>query len=267
MAQPHQGNEQRTESRISNLTAAMMISVALLFDLVQDFVSIMDFLPIVGVVFATGISWFVTITAVACFAIWFFYHHVNYFMGKKGYRQLFAALASIGIELMPIINMLPAFTMGVVIIISCVRIEDSIGKKNLLSLRERRLVALSKAKTEKEKLSLQKKHAEENRRYAVSLVQGKRYGRDEPSDEVKEAEQKEITDKMNQLGQAGDAYRMIRKFTKTQNEPDWQNRPKDSTEAHNNWLKKQAARRWAQEQRGTMGRLATGEEGPEEAAT
>lgn len=102
--------------QISNINAGFMIATALIFDAVQVLLTIS--------VFLIPLSWLVTGLSITIFGVWFAVLGVNYMSGRKaGIKMLSALTATVG-ELVPVINALPAFTAGVVMIIISTRLED-----------------------------------------------------------------------------------------------------------------------------------------------
>jgi len=107
--------------KIGNVTAGLMVGTALLIDGVQFLLSL--------TILLLPFSLFLTFIAFIGFGLWFSLCGVSYMKGG-GKKALTGAAAAI-IELIPVVNALPATTAGVVLIIAQTRIEDarsSIGK-------------------------------------------------------------------------------------------------------------------------------------------
>lgn len=117
--------------RISNFTAVGMIGVALLFDSVQGLLFFMNAIPVVGTVLDVVVSPLITVAAWCWFLLWFALHRVNYF-DRNGAKKLLIMLASVVVELVPLINALPGITFGVVGLIVQTRFED--GQANALNI-------------------------------------------------------------------------------------------------------------------------------------
>ncbi len=102
--------------KIGNVTAGMMIVTALVVDAIQAFLTFS--------VFLLPLSVLITFMAATMFFLWFALSGVKY-IGNDGGKKLLLALASTVAELVPVINALPATTVGVVGIIVQTRIEDA----------------------------------------------------------------------------------------------------------------------------------------------
>ena len=108
---------------IGNVTAGLMIAVALLMDALQGLFTLL--------VFLIPLSWFVTILSIIIFFLWFAIMGVKFGAGDGG-RKLLTMLAAAVAEFAPLINALPATTAGVIGVIAQTRIEDArrnAGKK------------------------------------------------------------------------------------------------------------------------------------------
>jgi hypothetical protein len=102
-----------TESRISKSTSGLMIAVAVLFDVANGLINLV---PIAGQI----LSDFVTIVAYGTFWLWFTILGISMIDPKKALRFFGTG----GIEMIPVINALPALTLGVFLTISMVKLED-----------------------------------------------------------------------------------------------------------------------------------------------
>lgn len=107
----------QTPHRISTTTAFFMIVVAVLLDLIQFVFTLF--------VITSLLSELVTFFALCVFGVWFAILGVNYFSGKKVGLKLASVFTSAIVELVPLIDGLPAITAGVVGIIVSVRKEDA----------------------------------------------------------------------------------------------------------------------------------------------
>lgn len=117
------------EVRIGNVTAVLLIMVALLFDLAQFVITVIfGFVPLAGPGLIITATWFISMFAQIAFAIWFALLHV-----RGGARQTAFAIRMLVyisvfvVELVPIINSIPAITLGVVALIVLSRAEDLLG--------------------------------------------------------------------------------------------------------------------------------------------
>jgi hypothetical protein len=107
------------------MAAALMVSFALLFDAAQFLATFLHILPVVGNAAALVFAWFITILAASVFGVWFALHGISYATGRGAGRRMLIALSAVIIELLPIIDALPAITVGVIGIIIESRIQDA----------------------------------------------------------------------------------------------------------------------------------------------
>lgn len=85
------------EKGLKKTTIWLMIAVALLFDALQ------------AILLAVGVGWFVPFVSYPTFGLWFMFHGLNFFALKRAPTLGIGAI----IELIPGIDMLPAFTFTV----------------------------------------------------------------------------------------------------------------------------------------------------------
>ncbi|MDB5189696.1 MAG: hypothetical protein JWN49_22 [Parcubacteria group bacterium] len=115
-----QETKPKIEYRIGFVAAAFMFMTALFLDLTQILLSI------------TGVfilaSDLVTFMAAPAFGIWFLLLRVNYFGGKKAVAKVTAALVTVVVELVPVVDALPCITIGVISVIRSSRAEDREAK-------------------------------------------------------------------------------------------------------------------------------------------
>lgn len=113
------------EKPISNFSAVLMVAVAVIFDLLQFFLNLLHFIPAIGNAVAFVTTSILTIIAWLTFYIWFKTKGVTFNTSKR--------MLSLGggflIELIPILNALPAWTLSVVIIIGSTRIPAILGQE------------------------------------------------------------------------------------------------------------------------------------------
>lgn len=122
-------NTPRKKPRVGNFNAGLLIGFAVLCDLTQFVLSFLHVIPYVGNAIAFVLVLYVTIVAYLVLGIWFAICGVNYFTGNKAALKVLTLLASIGIELIPIVDSLPAITAGVITMVIVSRIEDAAGVK------------------------------------------------------------------------------------------------------------------------------------------
>lgn len=113
--------------RVGSWTAGLLISVALLIDLLQFLVSFLHVIPWAGNAIAFVVGTFLSFVAYISLGVWFALLGINYFTGKRAALKILTILATFGIELIPLLNMIPAITAGVITMIMVSRMEDSAG--------------------------------------------------------------------------------------------------------------------------------------------
>ncbi|HRH55381.1 MAG TPA: hypothetical protein PK609_00770 [Candidatus Paceibacterota bacterium] len=106
---------QQPQKRIGIFTAGIIVALALLVDGLQ-------FLLTWSVVFIP-LSFLLTFFAAVGFFVWFAILGVNYFDKNAGLKVV-ASLGSVVAELIPVINAVPATTLGVVVIVTQTMLED-----------------------------------------------------------------------------------------------------------------------------------------------
>lgn len=131
-------NQKVRAPRIGTTTAAVMIFFAVLLDAIQFIATFLNIIPGLGV----AVNWFIAIFAAIAFGLWFTLSGINYFSGKQAARKTLIAFSSVIIELLPIIDALPAITSGVVLMIVVSRIEDA--EKNMDSEKTKKMVSIAK---------------------------------------------------------------------------------------------------------------------------
>lgn len=105
-----------THYRISAFESALMVAVAVFYDLVQF--ALTWLLGWIGLGFI--VSWLMTIWAGLTFGLWFTLKGASIMSGRR------AAALGVGtiIEIIPILNFLPGWTVSVIISLSVTRAED-----------------------------------------------------------------------------------------------------------------------------------------------
>lgn len=113
-------NAAPADVRIPLIIFILMVSLAVLFDVLQFFASFLTVVAGIGIV----LCWFIAIVATISFGLWFKLLGVDYFGGKQAARKALTAISSVVVELMPLIDDLPAITAGVVLMFLFSRAED-----------------------------------------------------------------------------------------------------------------------------------------------
>lgn len=146
--------EARTKPRVGNFSAGLLICIAVFFDVVQFLLSFLHVVPVAGNALAFVLVLFVTVIAYISLGLWFAMLGVNYFTGKRAALKVLTVLASLGIELIPLVDALPAITAGTVVMVLVSRLEDATGLKakqmtsaNLGAKRAQTLAALASTAT------------------------------------------------------------------------------------------------------------------------
>ncbi len=122
----------RPKQRINTMVATSMVAVALCLDGLQTLMFFLNGIPAVGTVIDFVVSTFISFTAAAIFGIWFALLGVKYFSGKNAAKKTLIVMSSFIVELIPLIDALPAITFGVVAVIVQTYAEDkSITGKDL----------------------------------------------------------------------------------------------------------------------------------------
>jgi hypothetical protein len=104
----------RKTPRINLLNAASLVTFAIFADIVGAIISLIP-----------GVSILVTIVGWLILNLWFTMLGVGFMDG----RRIGTMLASIVVEAMPVLNILPGFTVAVIAIIIMVKSEDKLGIK------------------------------------------------------------------------------------------------------------------------------------------
>lgn len=113
-------DESVKKRRISSIQAIFMLAVAGVFDLIQFLIS---FIPYVGWIISVFLSIFVWLT----FYMWFKLNGISFL--DKGARLAITFFLGAIIEVIPIINILPGWTLSVVLMLLIIRAEDVIFNK------------------------------------------------------------------------------------------------------------------------------------------
>lgn len=110
-------------NKISKITFACMIGAALFFDTVQFGANLMHFIPVIGNILAVIISSGVSIFAWLTFFLWF------RLVGTKFDSKIVATtVGTFFIELIPVLNALPAWTLSIVVIFLFFQTKEILNK-------------------------------------------------------------------------------------------------------------------------------------------
>jgi len=120
--------------RIGALTAGLLFGIAGLLDIIQFFVT---FIPFVDVI----LDWFIAVIGLITFGIWFAMLDVNYFQGKKAAGKIAAVFGTAIVEMVPILDALPAITLGVLTVVFLTWNEDKAEAQRIAEEEEAQHVA------------------------------------------------------------------------------------------------------------------------------
>jgi hypothetical protein len=116
------------KARISITLALIMIIVALGFDVAQAGTNFLHAIPLLGTAAALVLSFFIGFLAQCVFFIWFALLHVRGGEKMKAFAiRMLIHMATFVVEVIPIINAIPAITLGVVAIILVSRAQATLG--------------------------------------------------------------------------------------------------------------------------------------------
>lgn len=99
--------------KINNITAMFMIFTALLFDLMIGLFSLFHVIPFVGTVIATSFTFIISLFALLTLGFWFLLKGVKILSPKRAITMS----AGFVIGVIPIVNILPNWTLATVITI------------------------------------------------------------------------------------------------------------------------------------------------------
>ncbi|HBV01338.1 MAG TPA: hypothetical protein DEF00_03025 [Candidatus Taylorbacteria bacterium] len=101
-----------------------MLATALLFDSLQFGTDIMHVIPIIGTIAQSVADILISVWAWLTFYLWFKIHGVSFMQPKRFALLNGGAL----LEMIPIVNSLPAWTLAVLLLIATTRAEELIKK-------------------------------------------------------------------------------------------------------------------------------------------
>jgi len=112
----------QNETQIKDTTAILMIGTALFFDLLQ---AVLGWIPVVGNILADAMSMFIFLT----FLLWFWMNGIKMITPKR----LTSLVGGGVIEMIPYLNLLPAWTLVVVYLIGTTKIKELASKHPTLA--------------------------------------------------------------------------------------------------------------------------------------
>ncbi len=110
----------KKEQRIGILSAIMMVALAFLFDVFQFLATFLNIVPGLGV----ALCLYISMLSFSAFFVWFALKGVDY-LDRNGAVKLIVIIATTVTELIPLVDALPAITLGVLSLIIITRAEDS----------------------------------------------------------------------------------------------------------------------------------------------
>lgn len=108
------------DGQIDNITGGLMIGTAIAYDLANAGINL---IPIAGTIAAS----FISVFAGMHFWLWFKLHGVSFSKNPSRALSFFGCEL---IEFIPVLNVLPATTLGVFLTISSTRVEALVGLKS-----------------------------------------------------------------------------------------------------------------------------------------
>lgn len=127
-----------TKRHISKPVAGIMVTAAVIIDCAQFAINLV---PVLGQFFGLMLSFIGFVS----FLVWFALLGVNFFTGRKAGLKMMAGFGATIVELVPLVQALPALTMGVAVTIIASWLEDAEDKEAALK-KSRDLARLAKAK-------------------------------------------------------------------------------------------------------------------------
>ncbi|MEK9161064.1 MAG: hypothetical protein AAB440_03480 [Patescibacteria group bacterium] len=113
---------------ISTPVALLMIMVAVGFDGIQFIATFFHVIPLLGTAAALVITWFAGFVAQVVFMLWFALLHVDGSSKAKAFAiRMLIHMSTFVVELIPVINAIPAITLGVIAIIIVSRAQEALG--------------------------------------------------------------------------------------------------------------------------------------------
>ena len=108
---------------LGNMTAGAMIIVALFFDGLQFGADLINFIPFVGFILAWVITSGISLFAFMTFSLWFRLLEI-----KFNTKIVATTAGAFFIELIPVLNALPAWTLSIVLIMLMQKSKKVLGK-------------------------------------------------------------------------------------------------------------------------------------------
>ena len=106
---------EKKKEKIDNITATLMIGTAVLFDGFQAFLTLLLIGPFV--------NWLISIFAWLTFFLWFMLKGVHF---TKNLNKLFTFMGGSLMEIIPVVDALPAWTATIIITILMIKAEDKL---------------------------------------------------------------------------------------------------------------------------------------------
>lgn len=112
----------QAEKEINNITAFLMVSTAIFFDLLQ---LIIGWIPVVGNALAVGVDIFTFGT----FFLWLYIYGIK--MIKP--QRLFSMIGASALEAIPYVDLLPMWTITIIYIIGTTRVKEFASKHSTIA--------------------------------------------------------------------------------------------------------------------------------------
>lgn len=134
--------EQKKKPRVGIITAWLMITAALVCDILQVALASFAAISTLGAIFIP-FSWALSFSAFVSFWLWFMLLGVNYLDRNASARVLTMVLA-FAVEWVPVLNLIPAITLGVAAVIFTSRHADQ--RSGLFAKAHKRYAAMDAEK-------------------------------------------------------------------------------------------------------------------------
>ena len=147
--------------RISRTVAGLMVGTAALVDSGQF---VLNLIPVLGQFMGLMMSFIAFIG----FVLWFALMGVNFIAGRRAGMKMMAAFGTTIVELVPLVQALPAMSMGVAITIIASWLEDTADKEDALR-KSKALAQISNTRNEEQRAKIERMRARLAGRESQSL--------------------------------------------------------------------------------------------------
>lgn len=113
--------------RIGNIVAFFLVPAALLIDATQFLFYLIGLIPFIGQVAALIFPPLIAVMAWIMFYLWFKLLGVDFMDGLM--RKAVLMFSTAFSEMVPLVNAMPLWTLGIILMIAIVRVEDAVYNK------------------------------------------------------------------------------------------------------------------------------------------